>query len=98
MLVFVFFSQSRIFELLAPGVRLPLVFGLGAVFICVLSGTMIRALSTKVGICFLLRTGWFCLGLPFSVYASGSFKYLTDSWTKNLIQFVIITGLIVTAR
>ena len=57
-----------------------------------LTGTVARAAFSRVGICMLAFTAWFCLSIPFSVWRGGSFKMLRDTWLFSIFSFLILAA------
>lgn len=97
-LLYAFFVHSRIVELLAPGLRLPLVLALGGLALAMLSSTIVRGFNSLFAVAFLLLTGWFFFGVPFSAHPSGSLRFLTDAWIKNWALFIMIVALVNSRR
>ncbi len=97
-LLYAFFVHTRILDLLIPGFRLPVALAAGGLGISLLSGTFIRAFTSRVGFCLLLLTGWFIFCVPFSSYPSGSVRVLLDWWLKNWALFIMLVALLNTRR
>lgn len=97
-LLYAFFVHTRILDLLVPGFRLPVVLAAGALGIALLSGTIVRAFTSRVGFCLLLLTGWFIFCIPFGSYPSGSLRILLEAWLKNWGLFIMIVALVNTRR
>ena len=98
MLVYALFTHSRVMELLAPGLRLPLVLAIGGLFLAVLGGTIVRGFTSPIAIAFILLTLWFIFGVPFGAYPSGSLRFILNAWSKNWALFLMVVSLISTRR
>jgi O-antigen ligase len=55
-----------------------------------LTGAVLRTVFSKIGLCMLAFTGWFCLSIPFSIWKGGSFKVLRDEWLFSIFAFLIV--------
>src|SRR6266478_868277 len=53
--------------------------------------------SRELVLAFLL-TGWFVVGLPFAYWRGGSFEVLTQTWTRTLIFFFLLTQTLTTVN
>ena len=97
-LAFVFLTHTRLAELVIPGLRLQLILAIGALVLALMSGTVVRALKSRVGVCFLLLTLWFYLGVPFSVNRMASLSYINENWLKSCGLFIMVLALVNTRR
>jgi O-antigen ligase len=57
-----------------------------------LSGTVIRAVVSKTGLCMLAFTGWLCVCTAFSMWRGGSFAILRDWWLVSICSFLIVAA------
>ena len=98
MLAHVFFAVSRVLDLTAPGLHLPLLCGAGALVLATLSGAIVRVVKSRIGIAFLLLTFCFFLSVPFSVWRTGSLDFFLNVWLKTLALFVLVASLVDTRK
>ena len=97
-LAYVFLAHTRLTELILPGLRLQLVLAICALSVALLSGTIVRAFNSRVGIGLLLLTIWFYLGVPFSVNRMSSLLSVTEHWLKHWSLFIMVIALVNTRR
>jgi O-antigen ligase len=93
---FVFVMYARFPEIMsvllgvwAHSILITLALGLLA---ALLSGTIIRAVLSKIGLCMLAFTGWLCVCTAFSMWRGGSFAILRDSWLISICSFLIVAA------
>ncbi len=98
LLFYAVFTHSRITELLAPGVRLPLVLAVGGLLLALVGGTIVRGFNTPIAIAYIALTAWFFFGVPFGAYPSGSLRFILNAWSKNWALFLMVVSLVSTRR
>ena len=92
LLVFVFCSASRVFDFVLVGLHIPLVLSIVAACFTLLGGGLRPALQSRVGKLMCLFTLWLIICVPFSSWRGGSFELLRDSWSKNMLVFLMLAG------
>jgi O-antigen ligase len=95
-IVFVFVVYARFPEILdmmiGTGLHSArLILGL-SLLATLLTGSMVRAAFSKVGLCMWAFTAWFCLCIPFSIWRGGSFKVLREEWVFSIAAFLIVAA------
>jgi O-antigen ligase len=95
-MVFVFVVYARFPEIMdmitGSAVHSVRIIMLLALLAALLFGGAIRPVFSGAGICLLAFTGWLCVCTPFSIWRSGSFQILRESWAVSLFSFVIIAS------
>lgn len=95
-IVFVFVVFARFPEIMdtmvGTGLHSARIILLLAMLATVVTGTVARAVFSKVGVCLMVFTGWFCLGIPFSIWRGGSFKVLQNEWIFSICTFLIVAA------
>jgi O-antigen ligase len=91
-----FAMHSRVLDITIPFAHLPGIAMAVAMACTALAGGMRRAFSHRVGVCFLLLTGWMLIAAPFSVWAGGSLSFLQAIWTRAFPVYLIVAGLVFT--
>jgi O-antigen ligase len=95
--LYVFLLFCRILEMLG-------MFGLGrlrlmmlvttiALVAAILTGNLVRALKTEIGVLLVLWTSWMLISIPFGTWRSESLNQFANLWLKSLIVFFIVVGL-----
>jgi O-antigen ligase len=101
-LVFLFLTLSRFQEFLTLTVgfrsRLYTIALVLMIPTAILTGRWILACRSVPGILLLAFTGWMAVGLPFAIWKGGTFKVLTDEWPPSLFTFLVVGGMIASAR
>src|SRR5205823_7567648 len=98
LMVFLFLSYSRIVDVKASSLHLPLITSLIAFAITILSGRIQYVFASRIGICLSAFTVWAMLTIPFSIWQGGSFHVFTELWSKSFLLFVMMACLIRTTR
>ena len=95
--LYVFLLFCRILEMLQviglAQLRLMMlvtVVGLVSVF---LTGNLVRALKTPLGILLIAWTAWMVICMPFSTWRSETLNQFLNNWLKSLMVFFIVAGL-----
>jgi O-antigen ligase len=92
---FVFLSCSRLSDIYLSPLHLPLLFSTLALICMVMSGGLMRALSTTPAKLLIAFTVWMIVILPFSSWKGGSFDTLRDNWSRSVSSFILVAGLTV---
>jgi O-antigen ligase len=95
--LYFFFNYSRILDIIAPGLHLPLIIGLGLYGTAALAGSIQRAIATTAGKLLVALTGLMVLAGLFGAWMGGSAKELTDHWLKAFPFYFTVIGLCVTS-
>ena len=82
LLVFLYAAYSRVLDLAAPSLHLPLVLSLMAFVATFLCGGIPRALSARIGKLLIAFTMWMVVCVPFSTWRRGSLGLLLEEWSK----------------
>jgi O-antigen ligase len=93
MLLYVFAAFSRFFELVGRGLRIPLVLAVVILTLCLVTGRVMRGFTSRVGISFVLLTGWFLASGLFGVWPRGSLDSILNGWSKNWSLYLMIVAL-----
>lgn len=94
--VFLFLAYSRVAEFLFPQARLPLITGALAGGFALLNGGLQRSLLSPVGQLLLAYTLWLIAATPLSYWKGGSVELLSETWSRSLLVFFTIVGLVQT--
>src|SRR5262249_32638154 len=88
-----------IFPVLAP-LHLTFVLGLcsGLTYVGALLSRHARPLWSREIRIVLLLTAWYAVGIPFSLWKSGSLEIFTQVWLKTLLVFVLLTQTLGTVK
>ena len=93
LLCFLFMIFSRTFDLFLVGFHIPGIAERLMAVVVIVSGSYWRAFQNSIGKRLLWFTGWMVLGVPFSVWRSGSLFVLTGSWWPSILVFAAVAGL-----
>jgi len=96
MLIFLFFSYSRILDVAFSYLHLPLVLSVLALVAALASGKIFEAISSDIGKCLILLTIWLLLSIPTSVWRGGSAAVFNEQWTRSFMVFPLVATLIIT--
>ncbi len=96
LLIFVFISISRIFDLWLNNLHIPLVFSLLAAVFAALDGAFQRAFRSRTGKLMAMFAVWLVVCVPFSQWRGGSFGVLTDTFFKSFLVFAMAAGSVTT--
>jgi len=94
MYVFVFLVISRVADFWGSQLRLPLITGSLAVLLAIINGGVLRTIASRTGQLLILFTIWMIAITPLSYWRGGSVAMLTDQWSKALMAFIMIVGLV----
>src|SRR5262249_48658356 len=97
--VAIYARPEDIFPVLAP-LHLTFVLGLcsGLTYVGALLSRHARPLWNREIRIVLLLTAWYAVGIPFSLWRSGSLEIFTQVWLKTLLIFVLLTQTLVTVK
>lgn len=98
LLTFIFLYISRIMDISLPRLHVPMLASCLAAGVAVLSGAWTRALRTRTAMLYLLMGSWLLLGVPFSVWRSGSLEVITQGWMRAVLLSVLVMSLTVTLK
>ena len=93
-----FCSFSRVTDFAGSNLHIPLVLSIFCLVMALLSGDLLVALKSPIGIALTGFTFWFICAIPTSVWRSDSLALLTDSWSKCLGLFVVTGALLASLR
>jgi O-antigen ligase len=96
--LFLYLSYSRIADLVFVGLHIPLITSVLALLFAIATGGIRRALSSRIGIWLTAYCAWIVIAIPFSFWRGGSFQLLIDQWLKSFMVFLLVAGLLRTAR
>ena len=96
--LFLFFAYSRLSELAAPRLHLPMVTAVLAALFGIANGGVTRVLRSPAGLLLLAFTGWLVISTPLSFWKGGSTQLLVFVWGKSLMLFLTIVALIDTVK
>jgi O-antigen ligase len=95
--LYVFLLFCRILELLPffgfGRLRVMLVVTVVALITVFLTGNLVRAIRTPLGVLLIVLTGWMIVCMPFSTWRAESLDQFLNNWLKSLAVFLIIAGL-----
>ncbi len=97
--VAIYARPEDMFPALAP-LHLTFILGLcsGLTYLgALLSGSARLLWSRELGI-LLLLTAWYAVGVPFSLWKSGSLEVLTEVWLKTVLIFFLLTQTLITVQ
>ena len=95
--LYIFLLFCRILEMLGMlglgDLRLMMLATTIALVATILTGNLVRALKTEVGILLVLWTSWMLISMPFGTWRSESLNQFVNLWLKSLMVFFIVVGL-----
>lgn len=95
--LYVFLLFCRILELLPffgfGRLRVMLVVTIVALITVFLTGNLVRAIKTPIGVLLIALTGWMIVCMPFSTWRAESLDQFLNNWLKSLAVFFIVAGL-----
>jgi len=91
-------NYSRIFEWQLVWLHVPLITSSIALLGAAMEGRLLRAFSTRIGMCMAALTALYAVNIVFSSWRGGSVGVFTGEWLKSLLVFSIATALIFTFR
>ncbi len=96
--IYIFLLLSRFTEFVDTSNHVHLVFvmGIAAAIATVVTGGLLRALSSPIGLWLCAFTAWLTFELPFSSWRGGSFHGLVDTWLKSFATYILVAGLLFT--
>ena len=94
LMIFVLLAVSRFSDFFLSDLHLPLVVSSLAMVWVVLSGKLVEALTSRIGLMLTGLTAWLFLAIPTSVWRGGSFEFVTDGWIKAYVAFFLTACLI----
>mgnify|MGYP005835805519 CR=1 FL=1 len=92
-LIFLFLTLSRVSDLLAPRLHLPLITGGGALLAGLLTRKLFRGFAFPAGKALCGMTVWMLFALPFSVWRGGSVDTMT-AWFKAFAVYGMLAAFI----
>jgi hypothetical protein len=95
LLLYLFVLHSRVLDLTLPFLHIPILSLYAAVTAAFLGGGFFRAFTNRIGVLLLLFSFWMVLSVPFSVWPGGAAQGVKD-WSKALLVYVVIAGLVTT--
>jgi len=95
---FLFMAFSRIGDFFLYYLHLPMIASTLALGFCVLTRGLERAMQTKVGMLLLGFSAWMLVGLPFSQWKGGSWAAFVGVWSKSLLAYFLVAGLVLTTK
>src|SRR5260370_41304352 len=95
-LLFMYLSFGRPTDYFLSFLHLPFLFSIGALVLCVITRGAERAFQTRIAISMLGFTFWMAACIPFSVWRGGSWATLSGQWTKSLLVFFLVAGMMIT--
>jgi len=95
--LFLFFYYSRLLDFVLPYLHLPLVVAVIAGVATLMSGRLVKSMTSPVGALLAFLTFWFTLGVATSIWRGGSFNVLKQEWTRAVLVFPLAASLIVTS-
>ena len=98
LLLLLFCSFSRVTDFAGSNLHIPLVLSIFCLVMALLSGDLLVALKSPIGIALTGFTFWFVCDIPTSFWRSDSLALLTDSWSKCLGLFVVTGALLASLR
>ncbi|HYV64405.1 MAG TPA: hypothetical protein VE958_17100, partial [Bryobacteraceae bacterium] len=96
--LFLFFYYSRLLDFVLPYLHLPLGVAIVAGVATLVSGRLVKAMTSPVGILLAFLTIWFALTVVTSVWRGGSFAILKEEWTRAVLVFPLAASLISTSN
>ncbi len=100
LVAYVFLLFCRILEMLGmfglERLRLMLLVTASASLVVFITGNVIRAFKTEIGVLLVALTAWMLIAMPFSSWKSESLNQFLNNWLKSLMVFVIVAGLATT--
>jgi len=96
LILFIFFSYSRVLEFFLTGLRLQLVFSLLGLAAAVVSGRMLGCLRSPITLWLFGLTGCMLVSVPLSAWPGASVGIIMDDWSKSFILFLTIVPLLAT--
>lgn len=96
-MLFLFMVASRTPDIIGIA-GLVLVIAMTALVAATLAGSISEAVTSKLGILYLLFTIWLCVCLPFGAWPGGSFKLLKDVWSRSFLSFYIFGAAFITLQ
>lgn len=97
LLGYVFMYLSRVLDLTAPYLKLPLMLNLVFAGVAVVSGGVRRFFQSRIGLLVVAFYCWVLVTIPFSVWKGGSVELLVR-FTRSVILMLGIVALVVTTR
>jgi O-antigen ligase len=94
LLVYLFLSYSRIFDVKFGTLHIPGMTVRIIILMTILSRAFLPALKHSIGRAMYFFTFWFIVCIPFSVWRSGSWNVLTDTWIYSFVVFLSTSGLL----
>lgn len=96
LLVFLYCAFSRAPELYLSNLHLPLIFSTLAFAATVFSSGIQRALESSTGKMLILFTLWLIFLIPFSTWRTGSLELVKEDWSRSLLCYIMVAGLVMT--
>jgi O-antigen ligase len=95
--LYVFLLFCRILEMLGmvglSRLRLMMLVTLIGLVAAILTGNLVRALKTEIGVLLVLWTSWMLISMPFGTWRSESLNQFANLWLKSLMVFFIVVSL-----
>lgn len=95
--LYVFLLFCRILELLPfyglGRLRVMMLVTVVALITVFLTGNLVRAIRTPIGVLLIALTGWMIVCMPFSTWRAESLDQFLNNWLKSLAVFFIVAGL-----
>jgi O-antigen ligase len=95
--LYVFLLFCRILEMLPlfglGQLRLMLLVTVVALAVVFLTGNLLKAVKTPLGILLIAWTAWMVVCMPFSTWRSETLNQFLNNWLKSLMVFFIVAGL-----
>ena len=91
--MFIFLLLGRICDIYLNSLHLPLVVSLVTLFFAITSGQLSFALTSTTAKFMFGFTIWMIIGIPFSLWPSGSFEVFSD-WMKSFTSFIVIMAMV----
>src|SRR5215831_17853947 len=95
LLVFLFLSHSRIFDVKFGFLHIPGISYRIILVTMLLSRAFLVPLKHPIGKAFFFLSAWFVLSIPFSMWKGGSTQVLMEQWLPSFVMFLSVSGLLV---
>jgi hypothetical protein len=94
LLVFLFLSHSRIFDVKFGFLHIPGISYRIILVTMLLSRAFLVSIKHPVGKSFYFLSAWFVLSIPFSMWKGGSTAVLMEQWLPSFVMFLAVSGLL----
>lgn len=96
--LYFFFNYSRILDITAPSLHIPLFIGLALYAMAALAGSVQRALATTPGKLLIALTVLMLFAAVFGAWRGGGIRLLTQQWFKAFPFYFVVIGLCLTTN